>query len=61
MFRKMLKNLFSDLRSSEHVEEVMGIDEELEKRMRVQESLFSDSIRLTLDFMEQRKLWCFAA
>lgn len=61
MFRKTLKNLFSDLRSSEHVEEVMGIDEELEKRMRVQESLFSDSIRLILDFMEQRKLWCFAA
>lgn len=56
-----MKNLFSDLRSSEHVEEVMGIDEELEKRMRVQESLFSDSIRLTLDFMEQRKLWCFVA
>ena len=56
-----MKNLFSDLRSREHVEEVMGIDEELEKRMRVQESLFSDSIRLTLDFMEQRKLWCFAA
>lgn len=61
MFRKTLKNLFSDLRSSEHVEEVMGIDEELEKGMRVQESLFSDSIRLILDFMEQRKLWCFAA
>lgn len=37
------KPMSSHLRSSEHLQEVMGIDKELEKRTQVQESLFSDS------------------